>query len=204
MLIIKNKKMFDILKKYNYLLPENSNDENYQLFHDVNKIKDILASVIMEDNQIKYNEKRLNVPYANQVPYFTLNKLLISNDDIYSSKTNYDKACKKSKIPRETMFQHTLTFLNNTYGIKHLVIKHHLSILNSIKTFKKESNDVVVFGKILKNEIDEEFRFVQKHLKYTILELLKSYLKDQMRSKSLNDIESTYNLKINDKINSEE
>ena len=39
--------------------------------------------------------------------------------------------------------------------------------------YSKEDNDVAVFGKILRNECDEEFRFVQIQVKNTIQELLK-------------------------------
>lgn len=52
------------------------------------------------------------------------------------------------------------TFLNQKYGLKNLIIEWATSIINSVKKYAGEDNDVDVFGKILKNECDEEFRFV--------------------------------------------
>ena len=34
--------------------------------------------------------------------------------------------------------------------------------------YSKDDNDIAVFGKILRNECDEEFRFVQIQVKNTI------------------------------------
>lgn len=52
------------------------------------------------------------------------------------------------------------TFLNQKYGLKTLIIEWATAIINGIKKFSKDENDVAVFGKILRNECDEEFRFV--------------------------------------------
>tara|TARA_B110000285_G_scaffold226815_1_gene287136 strand:+ start:155 stop:319 length:165 start_codon:yes stop_codon:yes gene_type:complete len=38
---------------------------------------------------------------------------------------------------------------------------------------------VALFGRILKNECDEEFRFIQMHVKDTLYNLLKVLLKDK-------------------------
>lgn len=53
------------------------------------------------------------------------------------------------------------TFLNQKYGLKNLIIEWATSIINALKKYAAEDNDVAVFGKILRNECDEEFRFVQ-------------------------------------------
>jgi hypothetical protein len=42
-----------------------------------------------------------------------------------------------------------------------------------LKKYSQDDNDVGVFGKILRNECDEEFRFVQTQVKNTMQELLK-------------------------------
>jgi hypothetical protein len=39
-------------------------------------------------------------------------------EEIYDSKTNFDKKCIEAKLPRETMEQHMYTFLNQKYGLK--------------------------------------------------------------------------------------
>jgi hypothetical protein len=98
-------------------------------------------------------------------------KELIS--EIYESKAKFDKKYAESKLPRETMEQHMYTFLNTKYGLKSLIIEWAGALINGIKRFNGEDNDVAVFGKILRNECDEEFKFVQAQVKTTIRELLK-------------------------------
>jgi hypothetical protein len=41
-----------------------------------------------------------------------------------------------------------------------LIIEWATAIINGISVYAREDNDVAVFGKILRNECDEEFRFV--------------------------------------------
>jgi hypothetical protein len=61
-------------------------------------------------------------------------------------------------------------------------------LINGIKTYLREDHDVALFGKILKNECDEEFRFIQMHVKDTLLSLLKVLLKDKNPFKSESEI----------------
>jgi len=82
-------------------------------------------------------------------------------NELYTSKTKYDKKHLEANLPRETMEQHMYTYLNQKYGLKSLIIEWATAIINGIKKFSKVSNDVNVFGRILRNECDEEFRFVQ-------------------------------------------
>ena len=39
-------------------------------------------------------------------------------DEMYDSKTHFDKKCIDNKMPKETMEQHMYTFLNHKYGLK--------------------------------------------------------------------------------------
>lgn len=103
----------------------------------------------------------------------TLKQLKDFIEEIYESKLKFDQKAIENKLPRETMEQHMYTFLNQKYGLKSLIIEWATSIINGIRKFSAEDNDVAVFGKILRNECDEEFRFVQKQVKNTISELLK-------------------------------
>ncbi|MFM7859559.1 MAG: hypothetical protein ACKO96_48445, partial [Flammeovirgaceae bacterium] len=65
-------------------------------------------------------------------------------DEIYASKTSFDKKCQEAKMPRETMEQHMYTFLNHKYGLKSLIIEWATSIINGIKIYSAEDNDVCV------------------------------------------------------------
>lgn len=71
------------------------------------------------------------------------------------------------------------TFLNQRYGLKSLIIEWVAAIINGIRTYLREDHDVALFGKILKNECDEEFRYIQMHVKDTLVGLLKSLLKEK-------------------------
>ena len=51
-------------------------------------------------------------------------------------------------------------YLNQKYGLKSLIVEWATAIINGIKKFSKKDNDVCVFGRILQNVCDEEFRFV--------------------------------------------
>jgi hypothetical protein len=107
------------------------------------------------------------------VRVLTLKQLKDAIEEINESKQKYDKKNLEAKLPRETMEQHMYTLLNHKYGLKNLTIEWVAAILNGIKTYAREDNDIFVFAKILKNECDEEFRFVQNQVKNTIVELLK-------------------------------
>ena len=75
------------------------------------------------------------------------------------------------------MEQHLYTFLNTKYGLKALIVEYANATLDGITRYAATDNDVSVFGCLMRNEVDEEFRFVQKQLKQTVLELLRVYLK---------------------------
>jgi hypothetical protein len=73
----------------------------------------------------------------------------------------------EAKQARETMEQFMYTYLNQRYGLKQLIIEWAGSIIGGIKKYSKEDADVCLFGKVLRNEVDEDFRFVQSALKET-------------------------------------
>lgn len=109
-------------------------------------------------------------------------------NDIYSQKIKFDKKCETLKQSRETMEQYMYTYLNQKYGLKNIIIEWAAAIINGIKAYLKDDHDVTLFGKILKNECDEEFRFIQAHVKDTLGSLLKVLIKERYPMKAENDI----------------
>lgn len=77
------------------------------------------------------------------------------------------------------MEQFMYTYLNQKYGLKNLIIEWIVAIINGVQKHYPEDHDVALFGKILKNECDEEFRFIQMHVKDTLHNLLKVLMKDR-------------------------
>lgn len=134
----------------------------------------------------------------------TLKQLRDVIEEIYVSKTKYDQRCIDSRLPRETMEQHMYTFLNQKYGLKNLIIEWATAIINGIKKFSGDDNDIAVFGKILRNECDEEFRYVQTQVKTTIAELLKMYLRSKLPLKTNVEIKELLQVKMASNITEEE
>ena len=65
------------------------------------------------------------------------------------------------------------TFLNQRYGLKHIIIENASAVLKAVERYAGVDNDVAVFAKILHNEIDEEFVLVQRQLKEAVVDLLR-------------------------------
>jgi hypothetical protein len=86
------------------------------------------------------------------------------------------------------MEQYMYTYLNQKYGLKALIVEWAASIINAVKTYLRQDHDVTLFAKILKNECDEEFRFIQLHVRDTLVQLVKVIFKDKFPLKSEPDI----------------
>ncbi|XQJ27700.1 Leucine rich repeat/Leucine Rich Repeat/Leucine Rich repeats (2 copies), putative [Leishmania guyanensis] len=98
-------------------------------------------------------------------------------EDIYTSKVKYDGKCKQNQLPRETMEQHMYTYLNQKYGLREIILEWATAIVEAVRRYAPEDNDVAVFGKVLRNEVDEEFRFVQQHVREAVKELLHMHIR---------------------------
>ena len=127
-----------------------------------------------------------NLPIAPRI--LTIKNTKDIMNEIYQSKSNYDKKCFENKLPRETMEQHMYTFLNQKYGLKNLIIEWASSIINAIKIYSSEDSDINLFGKILRNEQEEDSRLILMKLRNTIVELLEYYLKSKNPLKNSSEI----------------
>lgn len=76
------------------------------------------------------------------------------------------------------------TYLNQRYGLKNLIIEWAAAIITGIKAFSKEDHDVALFGKILRNECDEEFRFIQQTVRETVFALLRAVIRERNPTKT--------------------
>jgi len=104
--------------------------------------------------------------------------------DIYQQKIKYDQKNEENQIARETMEEYMYTYLNQKYGLKNLIIEWAAAIINGVKKYSKEDHAVSLFGKILRNECDEEFRFIQMHVQQTLSDLLRMLLKERFPNKT--------------------
>ena len=80
------------------------------------------------------------------------------------------------------------TYLNQKYGLKSLIVEWASTIIQSVKAYIKEDHEVTLFGKVLKNECDEEFRFIQLHVKETLQNLLRILPREKHHLKTEGEI----------------
>ena len=146
--------------------------------------------------------------------------------EIYENKLKYDKQCLDGQLPLITMEQYLYVFLNQKFGLKviifyqkintnkikfflyhiiqTLIIEWAAAIFNGIKKFAYEDNDIAVFGKIIKNEIEEQFQLVQLKVKATIKDLIKLNIKNLFPFKLNKEIKEMIDTKCKDSITEQE
>jgi DNA repair exonuclease SbcCD ATPase subunit len=180
----------DLLKEVESLQEENRKYLDTIIKHSKSNAGSVLSTST-------YEEKPKMVSQSLATRTLSLKQLKDVIAEIYESKSKFDEKCAESKMPRETMEQHMYTFLNQKYGLRSLIIEWVAAIITGIKTFSVDDNDVAVFGKILRNECDEEFRFVQNQVKETVNELLRIQIKNKFPMKAANDINKIVEERVN-------
>lgn len=108
--------------------------------------------------------------------------------EIYSQKLKFDAKSRKSGLPIETMEQFMYTYLVQKYGLKSLIVEWATAIINAVRAYSREDHEVALFAKVLKNECDEEFRYIQVHVKGTIEQVLKAIFREKAPLKSEKDL----------------
>jgi len=106
----------------------------------------------------------------------------------------------ENKIPKETMEQHMYNYFNQRFGLKSLIIEWSTAILNGIKKFGNEDNDIAYFGKVLKNEVDEEFRYVLQEIKNSVQLNLRRLLMEKNPKKPADFINRLFKEKMTGKL----
>ena len=120
----------------------------------------------------------------------SLRQLLETINDIYNSKLESDRKLTQNHQQKLTMEQFLYHYLNNKYGLKNLVIEYASGIIQGIKDFSKKNSEVLLFGKILRNEIEEKEILIIAKLKETINEFLIFYYKNKYQYKSKAEIDN--------------
>eukprot|EP01022_Parablepharisma_sp_SALTPOND_P006584 TRINITY_DN1266_c0_g1_i1.p3 TRINITY_DN1266_c0_g1~~TRINITY_DN1266_c0_g1_i1.p3 ORF type:complete len:630 (-),score=73.32 TRINITY_DN1266_c0_g1_i1:7118-9007(-) len=104
--------------------------------------------------------------------------------DMYHQKAKYDEKCAENRQPKETMEQYMYVYLNQIYGLKSLIIEGAGGIIQGIKKYSSVDSDVALFGKILRNECDEDFKLVFNEVKVAMTNILKERLKKKYKLKT--------------------
>lgn len=128
---------------------------------------------------------------------FTLRMIKDTVYDIYNSKIEKDKVTEANKLPRETLEQHMYNYFIQKYGLKNLIGEITLNFITGIKLYSKEDGEVYLFGKILRNEIDEEFKEAIQQIRQGTLDYITITLKEKNIKKCVEDTASILKEKIN-------
>ena len=187
---------------------ENKNNNNNTLNNAINESKIVNESPNFTGNIEIETTTNLNKAKSNPILNNITNKLnnnygpnltkvltiKMTKDimnEIYNSKASYDKKCFNCKLPKETLEQHMYTYLNQKYGLKNLTIEWASSIINAIKLYSNEDSDINLFGKILRNEQEEDSRFLLENIKKNISDILEYYLKSKSPFKRQKEIKNS-------------
>ena len=184
-----NKMMTDkLLKNAKDIISSNNNVNDYSpnLNHLNNSPKDYQNETTKDLNKSRQGNNVMVSPTGSRILTAKMMRDIVN--EIYTSKVEFDKKCLESKMPRETMEQHMYTYLNQKYGLKNLIIEWATIIINGIKMYSHEDSDISLFGKILRNELEEDSRIVLQRVKTTITDLLTYFLKSKFPLKSSAEI----------------
>lgn len=100
---------------------------------------------------------------------YCLSKLREFMIDIFAQKKKHDQRCVKiNHQARETMQQFLQTYLSQKYGLRSLVVEQAQAIITAVNQYSDECPEVMAFGKILRDQVDEEFRDQQSAMKVSL------------------------------------
>jgi hypothetical protein len=146
------------------------------------KVKDTLESNAVSKNQSspKLSKQPLRRP-KNMKKQVKLSWLRETINELYHAKNQQDQKVRENWAKRlkdksrereclrfETMEQFMYSYLKMRYGLKGLIIEQVEQIISGIKRFKDTHVDVLLFGKILRNEVDEQYRLAQQNIRKSV------------------------------------
>eukprot|EP01064_Diplonema_japonicum_P037346 TRINITY_DN8707_c0_g1_i1.p1 TRINITY_DN8707_c0_g1~~TRINITY_DN8707_c0_g1_i1.p1 ORF type:complete len:422 (+),score=99.09 TRINITY_DN8707_c0_g1_i1:1200-2465(+) len=119
---------------------------------------------------------------------FSASQLEVLVEKISESKAAFDRRYSNTAVPKQTMHHHMRTFLDKAALANNASTETVMRRTSAaIAEHKKKSNVVAVFDAILKNEIEEEFRMVQAHLKTRIDQMVRQHVADLSTNKLMQE-----------------
>jgi hypothetical protein len=163
----KNNFFLEYNKLNNYNNISNNNNINDSNIENKEQANDKLNSNNKNNNN-KINSNR-NSTNSEIIP---LNDFLNLINSIYESKEREEKINLEKGQPLETLEHHIYTYLTRKYGVKHIVIEKAFSIFSSLRKYSNINSDVLLFAKIIRNDIDESSKDFSKEIKKHLEKLL--------------------------------
>ena len=115
---------------------------------------------------------------------YSLNQTVQLINDIMKTKKDYDERPGANKQPQETLENFLYIFFSQKYGLKDMVKVEVTTMIDRIKEFGTSSQEVEVFKKILKNEVDEKFYWYLQNLKGDLRSRLETHYKTKVKRKA--------------------
>ena len=170
---------------------ENVNREKEELLEEISSLqeenKKYLETIIKrtKNSADSITQKPNQLPQATQqLPKQELKELI---SFIYTSKSKQDLSLGDSGS-KETITQHMFNCLAEKFKSRARSIQKVSEIVNSIKKYLDDV-DVLLFAKILKQDCDENYRFLHDQVRETINEMVKEHSKtEEIKSKNWMEI----------------
>jgi hypothetical protein len=121
-------------------------------------------------------------------------------EELYEAKRDFDEKCKKNGLPRESMEQFMFSFFKHKFGLNTIVIEWVYAMVESIRMYHHEDNDIALFALILRNEVDEEFAEIQKQIKLTINDILINLIETRNPNKGKREVNSILSKKVKGRV----
>lgn len=118
-----------------------------------------------EDVQRAIDEKKcrvLTLKECKEVIVKVYESKAIANDKALLGSTNH---------PMETLEQHTYRILEKKYGLRALAVEHAGMLLQGLAMYSNSDHEVLVFLKIFRNEVEENYRLIVSELVKSIRDL---------------------------------
>ena len=173
----KNEELISVLNE-NYINNKNNNTNNEILFNSKTSRENSTNKNQINDNEINrinHNKKNSSKNNSDIIP---LNDFINLINSIYESKEKEEKINLKKNQPQETLEHHIYTFLTRKYGVKHIVIEKAFSIFSSLRKYSNLNSDILLFAKIIRNDIDESSRLVSLEIKKNLEKFLMNKIID--------------------------
>ena len=169
-----------------------------------NKNRNYSGNKILQQKNISndLNNKNINITNlflaGNRIFTVKMMKDIINN--IYNSKNNFNIKCNENKQPKETMEEYMYTYFNYKYGLKNMVIEWATNIINGIKNYSEIDSEICLFGKIMRNDLDESCQYIMPKIKKNFKESLVKILKKEFEFKNDDQINEYINNLIKNRI----
>ena len=173
----KNEELISVLNE-NYINNKNNNTNNEILFNSKTSRENSTNKNQINDNEINrinHNKKNSSKNNSDIIP---LNDFINLINSIYESKEKEEKINLKKNQPQETLEHHIYTFLTRKYGVKHIVIEKAFSIFSSLRKYSNLNSDILLFAKIIRNDIDESSRLISLEIKKNLEKFLMNKIID--------------------------